>query len=146
MTEIAIRDFRPDEDRGFVMSSWLKSYVGNRVGRWRNVEHRRAIEGHRLLVNRLLERSRVRVAVHPSAHHVILGWAAAEPDCLHYAYVKSGKGGDFRRRGICRALVSDAGHPKYFSHATEVGRAVLCRRFGMKESPGHALYPPLEVA
>lgn len=138
MTEIAIRDLRPDDLR-YVMDSWLKSYLAGRTHAWRHVDYKRAVRGHRRVVDELRKRARIRIAVDPAADFVILGWACADSECLHYVYVKK----KFRRAGIARVLIEDAGSPRFYSHPTVVGRKVLQQRLAMKESPGHALYPPI---
>ncbi len=139
MTEVRIRDFDPRLDESFILNSWMKSYIYNRVRSWRHVSIERAEAGHRPVVERLMRDAPIRCAVDPESPATIWGWACTEGPCLHFVYVKK----KFRNKGIATALLSDAGEPTLYSHITAKStRGYLWfRRREMQYSPAHAHYP-----
>jgi GNAT superfamily N-acetyltransferase len=101
---LVIRDGEED-DRPYILSTWLNAFALSRTARMIDrplyfVEQKKVIE-------RLLTRSRVRVAVNPEDLNHIFGYIVGEPPfesgiaLVHYCYVKS----DYRELGIGRRLI-----------------------------------------
>lgn len=98
MTEWVLRNVR-DEDRNYILSSWLRSYA--EAPEFRSVEKRVYYRLYEPLVKAMLSRSAVAVATLPDAPDVVLGWMAIEDDALHYVLVKP----RWRKLGIAKWLV-----------------------------------------
>jgi GNAT superfamily N-acetyltransferase len=88
-----------DEDRNYVLSSWLRSYAEG--PEFRNVPRSVYFGLYEPLVKQLLARSTIAVATLPDAEDVVLGWMAVEDDALHYVLVKP----RWRKLGIARWLL-----------------------------------------
>ena len=110
-----IRDYDPEQDGRLVVSSWVAGFLD-----LTEADGAPARAAARALVDRLIERSSVRVLCSATDSRHILGWAAAEGDCLHWVYVKAGP--LLRRQGLGTALVEDAGRPTLASITTRVCR------------------------
>lgn len=101
-----IETARPD-DREFIRDSWRKSYRESpRTCRWPTEAYAVWISAE---MDRLLQRSEVRVARPGDWPEGIVGWVAAEqqPEAfvVHYAFVKP----LFRRHGVLTRLVESFG-------------------------------------
>lgn len=110
-----------DDDRAYVISSWLNSYaeVGRRPrrvdpktkevqdegGEFRGTARGAYFAIYEPIVKQLLARSTVAVATLPEEPDVVLGWMAIEDDVLHYLLVKP----RWRRLGIARWLLGQLG-------------------------------------
>lgn len=113
-----IRDLR-DEERAFVLSSWLKSY--------RNAPHMRLVDNNTYFAKQaanimaILDCSRCLVAADPEDDTVLWGFIVVEFDFCHYVYVKH----LMRHHGLARALWSAAGRPPWASALTHAGEAIF---------------------
>lgn len=134
-------EFRPvvKEDLPFVMSSWLRSLRPH--AEWASSEaffdvHRRVIEG-------LLQRTHVTVAVQKDDPNVIVGWVAQDafaPHVVHYVYVKRA----FRLCGVAKALVKVDG-PMVATHKPPSALADKLCANGWRIRPTAAFYMGLET-
>lgn len=113
-----IRDLR-DEERAFVLSSWLKSY--------RNAPHMRLVDNATYYAKQaaniiaMLDASRCLVAADPEEDTVLWGFIVVEYDYCHYVYVKH----LMRHHGLARSLWHAAGKPPQASALTHAGEAIL---------------------
>ena len=110
-----------DDDRAYVISSWLNSYaeVGRRQrvvdraskdvldegGEFRGTQRSVYFALYEPIVKQLLARSTVAVATLPENPDVVLGWMAIEDDVLHYLLVKP----RWRKLGIAKWLLGQLG-------------------------------------
>jgi GNAT superfamily N-acetyltransferase len=97
-------DIRPGEpeDHAFIYATWLRSYRDSNAARSLVDDPRFYYEYHHAIIEAILSRGSVTVAVAIGDPKTILGYAVHEPRTLHYVYVKHG----FRRMGIAKALLS----------------------------------------
>jgi GNAT superfamily N-acetyltransferase len=104
-----------DEDRNYVLSSWLRSYAAKGRDARDYVEHARFFDDYAPIVRSLLDRSQVIVASLREEPDVIVGWASVEGDALHYVLVKP----RWRRLGVARWMLNDfAALPVAYTHRT----------------------------
>ncbi len=91
------------DDLSFIYSTWLESY---RYDSFFGKSHRNGVffPDYQLVLDKLLEESRVVVACVPDSPETILGYIVFEPNLLHYIFVK----GAFRRFGIATSLLDYA--------------------------------------
>jgi hypothetical protein len=117
--DLTLREMR-DEDRNYVLSSWLLSYENtSRRARWVDPRTREVVDGggefrsmpramyfrlYEPIVESLLRRSTVVIAALPEADDAIVSWFAAEGDVLHYVHTKN----RFRKLGAAAWLLRDA--------------------------------------
>ena len=131
MEEIGLRDFNSITDKAFVIDSWMRSFYAS--SRFTECVPRKEFQTKHLpIINRLISKSTVRLAVESDAPEVILAYAVYEPSTLHYVYVKE----QFRGFGLCRKLTEEANFPSCprVTHLTERGRQIF-RRLGFIYSP-----------
>lgn len=119
-----------DEDRNYVLSSWLNSYgeiarrhrvvdprtkaVLDEGGEFRGTRRAVYFRLYEPIVQDLVTRSTIVVATLPEEPDVVLGWMAIENDCLHYLLVKP----RWRRLGIGRWLLGQLGElDAVYTHA-----------------------------
>lgn len=110
--ELTWRPMR-DEDRNYVVSSWLLSCAES--SEFRSLGRRVYFELYAPVVERLIVRSTIAIASDPGmAADTVLGWMAVEgEDVLHYVLVKP----RFRRFGIARWMTKDlAALPAIYTH------------------------------
>ena len=109
------------DDVPLIRDSWKRSYKGG--GRAPKCEPLVYWEGQAELIDALLKRSHVVVAVSPEDSTQVFGWAAFEKrgrvGILHYCFVKAA----FRRYGVARALLQEVSALPglMHSHRTEDG-------------------------
>jgi predicted GNAT family acetyltransferase len=137
-----IRPMRPDEVN-FVASTWVRSYLSSP---WAvKIQSDEYFEHHSRIATAILSRGIALVAEH-STYGTLLGHAVGERTELgpvfHYAYTK----GDFRKRGVARALetallkeIRRDNELVRFTHKRAPGDEVARRR-GYRWSP-YMLYP-----
>lgn len=79
------------------------------------------------VLKQIVARGMVLVAVTTRDDSAVLGWVCTEGETLHFVFTKK----DFRRMGICRALVKAANLPAETraSHATHWGFPRVARLF-----------------
>ena len=124
-----IRDAKP-EDVPWLMNTWLDTYEKHT----RDRVAQRCLSAHdfyprwRVLVQRLLEVSRVSVATHAADPDVICGWLCwlpGSPPKVHYVHVRR----SMRKLGVARALLDsariDRTAPVMYSHRTEDSDALV---------------------
>ena len=126
--DISLRNI-VQEDVSFVFNSWLKSFrTGIMCSR---VENSIYFSEHHKLIERLIRRSKVTMAVDPKEPGNILGYIVYEHIdgvfVLHFLYVKH----TFRNMGIGRQLCNSTGHnfetAGCASHMTNVGQKLQHR-------------------
>lgn len=98
MTVRAMRE----EDRAFVLDSWVRSYIGKTDGDGYD-DRGELRRDYTPVVRDLLSRCTVLVACLEDEPSAIVGWLAVEGDVLHYALVKP----RWRKLGIARWLLAD---------------------------------------
>lgn len=109
MVAILLREPRP-YDLPFVLSSWMQSHREEGANALMDNDAYFAAVKPRLI--EILSRSPVLVASNPEDPWQVYGWIAAEPDVLHYVYVKS----VYRKFGIGRQLFDAVGRPSQCTH------------------------------
>lgn len=116
MAEFAYMQIRRGEpgDLPFVFNSWLQSSAESAWGR--SMRRRVYFRRHHSVIQRLLKRAELWVAVLPEAPDVILGWMVAEPEAkrLHYVYVKE----SWRGFSIARSLLEHLPEVSTYTHRT----------------------------
>lgn len=90
-----------DEDRNYVLSSWLRSYAEG--PEFRGIARGTYFALYEPVVKDILARSVVAIATLPEQPDVVIGWMAIEDEALHYALVKP----RWRKLGIARWLLAD---------------------------------------
>lgn len=123
--------------RSLIFATWLKSYQNSSLFA-KGIPRETFFAQHHKVIERILERAEVRLAVLPDDPSVVFGWSVTEPGCVHYVYVKP----DFRRYGIARALLAHvAGEPWRYSHSTYILRDLREN----KVIPDTVIYDPYEA-
>jgi hypothetical protein len=126
-----IREGRLD-DRGFVLSTWLKGYrYGSSFGR--RIRNGIFFRNHHALAEEALSRSVVLVATLEDDPNVIVGYVVVEPgepSTIHWLHVKE----PFRRNCVAVTLLGATGLPPdlkgvEYSHASDDAFGFLQRRF-----------------
>lgn len=116
-----------EKDLGFIFNSWLKSYKSSAYSKF--ITNPVYYDMHHKVVESILKRSKVFVAVDPKDTDRIFGYIcteiSADTHIVHYAYVKE----TFRKMGIFRLLIEELKLPKAFfhSHSTLLGSTVAGR-------------------
>lgn len=114
MTDALPLRWRPmrEEDRNYILSSWLRSYA--EAPEFRSIARGVYFALYEDVVKRLLERSTVAIAWTPELADSILGWLAVEgPDTVHYFLVKP----RWRGLGIARWMTGELAElPATFTH------------------------------
>jgi len=102
-----------DEDRNYVLSSWLRSY--GEGSEFRHLARGVYFALYEPVVKRLLDRSTVAIAWTEDLPDSVLGWIAIEGDStVHYVLVKP----RWRKLGIGRWMTKDlAAMPATYTHA-----------------------------
>jgi GNAT superfamily N-acetyltransferase len=125
-----------EEDRNYVLSSWLRSYAESRE--FRHVPRPVYFRLYEPAVKAMLERSTVVIATMPESADVVLGWLATEGEVLHYMLVKP----RWRRLGIAGHLLEGMSGLALefthefptFMHVPPSWRYDPAKRFEMKEA------------
>lgn len=105
------------DDAAFVFSYWLRDYY-ERSAFAKGMSKDLFMRFHHLLLERVIARSTIWLAVDIVDPTVIFGFICTEGDTLHYLYTKR----RFRGLGIARRLLAEAGMaegPKTFTHLTD---------------------------
>lgn len=92
-----------DEDRAFVLSTWLRSYKAR--GMAYGVDSASYYAGQRVVAERLLDALGATVACADDDDDVIYGWIVSDGQIVHYAYIKR----ELRHCGLEECLLSEAG-------------------------------------
>lgn len=104
-----------DDERNYVLSSWLRSYAGKGQDPRDYAEHQRFYDDYAPVVRNLVARSRIAVATLRDTPELMLGWAAIEGDALHYLVTKP----RWRKMGVARWMVGEfASMPVQYTHRT----------------------------
>ena len=99
---VAYRQSR-DEDRAFVLSTWIRSYKGRGIAQGLSPDAYYA--GQRVVAERLLDAHGATVACADDDDDVIYGWCVSDGQIVHYAYVKR----ELRHCGMEETLLSESG-------------------------------------
>ncbi len=125
MTELAL-EWRPmrEEDRNYVLSSWLRSYIDSRPSEFRQTPRGVYFALYEPIVKRLMERSTVAIASTPDLPDTVLGFLVVEgASVVHYVHTKQ----RFRKCGIGRWMTRDlAAFPAVFTHEPSATASRLC--------------------
>lgn len=98
MTQWNIRPAQ-ENDISFIYATWLKSY---HYDSWtKSIAKSVYFDNYKLVLDRLLEDSKVLIACTKEDENVILGYCVSEPGIIHYVFVKEA----FRMFGIATDLV-----------------------------------------
>ncbi len=119
--DFRIRPLGP-EDMPFVASTWLRDY-GEKSAFARKIAPQDYHLFHKLVIARLLERSKTLIVADPKDDGLLFGFLCCEPPTiLHYAYIKR----PFRGLGLGAALYAESGlvEPVTFTHLTYTGESV----------------------
>lgn len=119
---LRIRPMEPG-DRNFILSSWLRSYIGKNVAQGKDgYADVRAYfyEDYAPVIRDLVERSTILVACLEDEPSSIVAWLAAEgDDIIHYVLVKP----RWRRLGVAKWLLQDLASVRaHFTHVTADAR------------------------
>lgn len=100
-------------DVGLIFNSWLRSFRKSQ-----DMEHKAYFLFQHRLIEEILRRSNVLLAVSEDDPDQIFGWVCFEDReegfTIHYVYVKA----TFRKLGIGRALVDSLPEAEWFTHKT----------------------------
>ena len=131
MDEIQMRDFQRITDEAFVIDSWMRSFYTNSPFTIYLPRKEFQVK-HLPIINRLIGKSTIRLAVEGMSPDIIVGYIVYEPEVMHYVYVKEA----FRGFGIGRRLIAQCDFPSCprVTHLTERGRQIT-RRLGFIYSP-----------
>jgi GNAT superfamily N-acetyltransferase len=92
-----------EDDRNFILNSWLKSYKDSMV--CKEIPSEIYYETQRELVSKVLDGAQVLVACSPESDKQIFGYIAYEhPGLIHYIYVKF----PYRKFGIGTSLMEQS--------------------------------------
>ena len=122
-------DLRPfdADDTAFMFKTWLRSY--RYAPPSRGIGNDDFYTGHHAVIERILDRpsTRIVVACLPESPTVILGYAVADGNVLHYVLTKE----NFRRFGVGSALLSalEFDGPPRLSHVTADWTHAFSRRY-----------------
>lgn len=123
--------------RSLIFATWLKSYQNSSLFA-KGIPREVFFAAHHKVIERILERAEVRLAVLPDDPSVVFGWSVTEPGLVHYVYVKP----DFRKYGIAKSLLAHvAGEPWSYSHSTYILRELRENRV----IPESVIYNPYEA-
>lgn len=116
-----IRDACP-EDTSFIMATFLRGlYYGDS---WFSMIPKDIfMANYKMVIERLLQKSVVKVACLKEDHNVILGYSilSADYQAVHWTFVKSA----WRRKGIAKSLVPQ--HPTYVTHLSALGKSLMSK-------------------
>ncbi len=113
----SIRSYKPDTDKFFILSSWLRSY--RKSDAVKGINNTVFYGQHHQLVETLLSSERVGILYNEEEPDQIIGWICVDntPGVLHYVYVKN----VFRRNGLANDLIASAcPHVQQYTHLTPV--------------------------
>lgn len=118
--ELRWREMR-DEDRNYVLSSWLRSYA--KGPEFKGIASGVYFALYEPAVRAMLERSTVAIAWTPELPDTVVGWLAVEgEDVVHYFLTKP----RFRRCGVGRWMTKDLIElPAVFTHAPTLAASRL---------------------
>ncbi len=106
-------------DRNFILSSWLRSYVGKGPDRADYDDARDMYADYAPVIRDLLARSTVLVACLADEPSSVVAWLAVEHDVIHYVLVKP----RWRRLGVARWLLEDLSTTRAcYTHTTSDAR------------------------
>jgi hypothetical protein len=135
MMPIAIRD-ASEGDVPFIFNSWLESFRSGPVPKF--VDNKIYYAEQHKLIERLLRRCTVKMAVDPADPAQIYGYLVCEQTegipTYHYAYTKQ----TYRGMGVCRQLFKEVGHDSAvaaISTHTTVKGAPVSRRYNLIYHP-----------
>jgi hypothetical protein len=129
---VAIRDFMPEEDRNFILASWLKGlYYGDSW--FHEIPKHIFMQNYHALLERVLSPgvASVKVACLKDDPDVILGYAVLNPagTALHWVFVKN----RWRGIGIAKSLIPPS--VSVVTHLTKVGLSILKKHPGVHFNP-----------
>jgi hypothetical protein len=110
-----------------VLSDWMRSFSQSSTAR--GMRDYWAVQ--RAIAESLIELGTVLVARPSHDSRVVTGWLCCSDGALHYAYVTASE----RRRGVCLALLSEAGELRTYTHRRDPQTRFLDRR-GLVYDPG----------
>lgn len=125
-TSWSIREAEGDE-LPFIYATWLNSY---RSDSWVGKSVRKGLFFHEypIILDALLQKSKVLIAYFPDTPSVILSYLVYEPEVLHYVFTKE----VYQKNGIAMSLFLTAfenllsqGTLIHFSHRTFMSEAIL---------------------
>ncbi len=130
---VSFREWR-DEDRAFVMDSWLRSY---RSSKWAGITPNHLyFDVTRVCINQLLDRgAKILIAHAPTSEDAIIGFLCYEQlkngeVAVHYCYVKD----PYRRAGVASRLIArvytDHEKPLYYTFRTDFAKYFKGIRLG----------------
>jgi GNAT superfamily N-acetyltransferase len=111
-------ELRPmrDDDRNYILSSWLRSY--SECPEFRGLRRSVYFAIYEPMVKAMLERSTVAVATLPAAPAIVIGWLAVEDDVLHYVLAKP----RWRRLGVAKWLLESMADVQVtYTHSPQPG-------------------------
>jgi len=99
--------YRParDDDYGFVLNSWLKSYYNTAIIK-PHINRGIFFRNEAKIVNKLIREDSITIACNPEDDTHIFGYICyrVDPQVMHYVYMKQ----PFRRIGIAGGLLSSS--------------------------------------
>lgn len=114
------------EDRAFVYSTMLKGlFFGCEL--YSQIEPKAFYDNYSKVVDALLDRSEIRVAVLAETPDVILGYSITNGPILHWVFVKKA----WRNQGIAKQLV---GQITAVTHLTKPGQSIKIKK-GLTYNP-----------
>lgn len=128
--ELHFRKIETD-DTSLIYSAWLKSYRGLPYGRTMTTSI--FFDGHKKVVEGILDVSEVLLAVNPEDHAEVYGFICYNNDMLHYAYTKY----KYRKLGIATSLMNKVGGIAQFTLTSHLPRnwSEIFTKYGLAYNP-----------
>lgn len=101
MSEVLIRYYQ-DDDKNFILSSWLRSYRNSQFAK--KIQPEIYYANHARVVEHMIQTCTILVACDPTAPYVTYGYICYQPELIHYIYVKY----PFRKLKIATILLESS--------------------------------------
>jgi hypothetical protein len=135
---VIVRDFNPETDYNFVISTWLNNYYHGSADFTKHLSRDNYYKFHHMLLERILDRAKhSKVAVFEDEPNIILGFLIKEDGyastVVHYLYCKPA----YRKHGVAKLLwASLPGEVQlYCTHLTKIGSRLKNKIKGLEYVP-----------
>lgn len=114
------------EDRHLILSAWIHSFYRSSSTPMQFISHNTFTVLYGPVLDKILSRSQVLVAVAPEDPSLIIGWVCFEKDAgvVHYVWCRD----PYRRQGVASEMLRCL-DVKAYSHETHVWRKYVLHRY-----------------
>lgn len=138
--KVITRDFNPDQDTGFIYSTWAKSvYYGNRRWHGNDSTKQEWFKDFYVTMSEALGTGKIRIACLEDDRDLIIGYSVLVESVCEFVYVKEA----LRRQGIATLLLK--GESVFsFNVCTRMGAKIIAERAlnGTKEETRSNMQDP----